>query len=344
MGSVDLPLHLTDHLNIFNLKMKFLILASLFVLSVVADPEAEAEAIRPLDLTHKTSGFVRYTNGAITPEDTDSVKAAKIQHHTLKAALTENKKTPFAYAFNHQVYQPQVYGVHGVHHQQQFAAQNFYGLHRQQQAFAPQVYGVHGVHHQQQFVAPQVYGLHRQQQVYQPRGVFGMPAVRHLGKRDAEAEPEAEAEAKAEAEAQYLSSQYYGQYYGTPASTYPLTRGFQGYPYAAAYTTGYPSTYNTALTGYPSTYNSYNPRVTGYPNTYNTALTGYPNTYNTALTGYPSTYNTAYTGYPSMYNSAYTGYPNTYNTGYPSIYKAALYNKAQVQARKVVSGPAVQKA
>merc|ERR1711956_84048 len=201
-SSVDLPLHLTDHLNIFNLKMKFLILASLFVLSVVVDPEAEAEAIRPLDLTHKTSGFVRYTNGAITPEDTDSVKAAKIQHHTLKAALTDNKKTPFAYAFNHQVYQPQVYGLH---HQQQFAAhqvapQNFYGLHRQQQAFAPQVYGAH---HQRQFVAPQVYGLHRQQQ-----------AVRYLGKRDAEAEPEAEAEA--EAEAQYLSSQYYGQYYGTP--------------------------------------------------------------------------------------------------------------------------------
>merc|ERR1712153_223594 len=175
MGSVDLPLHLTDHLNIFSLKMKFLILASLFVLSVVADPEAEAEAIRPLDLTHKTSGFVRYTNGAITPEDTDSVKAAKIQHHTLKAALTDNKKTPFAYVFNHQVYQPQVYGlhhqrqlvapqvygVHGVHHQQQFAAQNFYGLHRQQQAFAPQVYGAH---HQRQFLAPQVYGLHRQQQ------------------------------------------------------------------------------------------------------------------------------------------------------------------------------------
>merc|ERR1711956_205029 len=290
----------------------------LFVLSVVADPEAEA--IRPLDLTHKTSGFVRYTNGAITPEDTDSVKAAKIQHHTLKAALTDNKKTPFAYAFNHQVYQPQVYGLHhqhqlvapqvyGLHRQHQFAAhqvapQNFYGLHRQQQAFAPQVYGVHGihgVHHQQQAFAPQVYGVHgvhgvhRQQQVYQPRGVFGMPAVRHLGKRDAEAEPEAEAEA--EAEAQYLSSQYYGQYYGTPASTYPLTRGFQGYPYAAAYTTGSPSTYNTALTGYPTTYN---PPYTGYPNTYNTAR-------------------------------------------YPSTYKAALYNKAQVQARKVVSGPAVQK-
>merc|ERR1711997_1385281 len=300
MGSVDLPLHLTDHLNIFNLKMKFLILASLFVLSVVADPEAEAQ--RPLDLTHKTSGFVRYTNGAITPEDTDSVKAAKIQHHTLKAALNEEKKTPFTYAVNpfHQVYQPQVYGLH---QQQQFVRPSVYGLHGQHQIFAPHVFGLH---HQQQFVAPKVYGLH--QQVIP--GGDRVPAVRYLGKRDAEAEPEAEAEA----EAQYYGSQYYGQYYGTPASTYPLAR----YPYASAYTTGYPTTYNTAYT-------------TGYPSIYNTALTGYPSTYNTALTGYPNTYNTALTGYPSIYNTAYTGYPNTCNTaftGYPSIYNAALYNKA----------------
>merc|ERR1711971_1262773 len=304
MGSVDLPLHLTDHLNIFNLKMKFLILASLFVLSVVADPEAEAQ--HGLDLTHKTSGFVRYTNGAITPEDTDSVKAAKIQHHTLKAALTDNllKKTPVTYAVNpfHQVYQPQVYGLH---HQQQFVRPSVYGLHRQHQIFAdPRVYGLH---HQRQFVAPQVYGISQQHQQVLPGtgGPYLMPAVRSLGKREAEAEPEAEAEA----EAQYYGSQYYGQYYGTPASTYPLAR----YPYASAYTNGYPTTYTTALTGYPTTYN--------------TALTGYPTTYNTALTGYPSIYNTALTGYPSMYNTAYTGYP--------SIYKAALYNKAQVQAQRM---------
>merc|ERR1712172_273820 len=288
MGSVDLPLHLTDHLNIFNLKMKFLILASLFVLSVVADPEAEAQ--HGLDLTHKTSGFVRYTNGAITPEDTDSVKAAKIQHHTLKAALTDDKKTPFTYAVNpfHQVYQPQVYGLH---QQQQFVRPSVYGLHGQHQIFAPKVYGISQQH----------------QQVYPgTNGPYRVPAVRYLGKRDAEAEPEAEAEA----EAQYYGSQYYGQYYGTPASTYPLAR----YPYASAYTNGYPTTYTTAYT-------------TGYPTTYNTALTGYPTTYNTALTGYPSIYNTALTGYPNTFNTAYTGYP--------SIYKAALYNKAQVQAQRM---------
>merc|ERR1712172_465922 len=303
MGSVDLPLHLTDHLNIFNLKMKFLILASLFVLSVVADPEAGAQ--HGLDLTHKTSGFVRYTNGAITPEDTASVKAAKIQHHTLKAALTDNKKTPVTYAVNpfHQVYQPQVYGLH---HQQQFVRPSVYGLHRQHQIFAdPRVYGLH---HQRQFVAPQVFGISQQHQQVLPGtgGPYLMPAARHFGKRDAEAEPEAEAEA----EAQYYGSQYYGQYYGTPASTYPLAR----YPYASAYTNGYPTTYTTAYT-------------TGYPTTYNTALTGYPSIYNTALTGYPSMYNTAYTGYPNTFNTAYTGYP--------SIYKAALYNKAQVQAQRM---------
>ena len=180
---------------------------------MVADPEAEAQ--HGLDLTHKTSGFVRYTNGAITPEDTASVKAAKIQHHTLKvgldrtykfaghilpdrtktgpnffstfkAALTDNKKTPVTYAVNpfHQVYQPQVYGLH---HQQQFVRPSVYGLHRQHQIFAdPRVYGLH---HQRQFVAPQVFGVHQQHQQVLPGtgGPYLMPAARHFGKRDAKA-------------------------------------------------------------------------------------------------------------------------------------------------------------
>merc|ERR1712110_1340279 len=44
--------------------------------------------------------------------------------------------------------------------------------------------------------------------VYQPH-VYGLPALRHFGKREAEAEPEAEAQ--------------YVKYYGTPATTYPVT-------------------------------------------------------------------------------------------------------------------------
>merc|ERR1739838_694400 len=70
-ASVNLQLHLTDHLT---LTMKFLILASLFVLSVVAEPEAQ----------HFTAGFVQHHNGAVVPQDTDSVKAAKVQHLSAK--------------------------------------------------------------------------------------------------------------------------------------------------------------------------------------------------------------------------------------------------------------------
>jgi len=69
-----LHLHLTDQ----SLTMKFIILASLFVLSVVAEAEPEAEP------QHFTSGFVQYPNGAITPDETDSVKAVKAIHANAK--------------------------------------------------------------------------------------------------------------------------------------------------------------------------------------------------------------------------------------------------------------------
>ena len=146
---------------------------------------------------------------------------------------------------------------------------------------------VYGFQHQQLIQVPRVgvYGHH----VYHPR-VYGLPALRHIGKREAEAEPEAEVEA----EAQYLN------YYGTPASTYPVTYGYPttytGYPAMKVYT-GYPTT--TAYTGYPAT----------------TAYTGYPRT--TAYTGYPAT--TAYNGYPFTYNTlpttVYNRYPYTYGVG-----------------------------
>jgi len=211
--------------------MKFLILASLFVLSVVAEPEAEPQ--------HHTAGFVAYTNGALVPEDTDSVKAAKIQHLTAKAALYA-QPMPLKY------YQPQVYGVQ---HQQLLQVPRVGVL--PQHLVPPQVYGG----------SSQVYGHH----VYQPH-VYGLPALRHFGKREAEAEPEAEAEA----EAQYMN------YYGTPASTYPVTYGYPtaytGYPATTAYT-GYPTT--TAYKGYPYTYNTlpattFNTAYNRYPYTYGT--------------------------------------------------------------------------
>merc|ERR1711981_847430 len=70
------------------LKMKFLLLASLFILSVVAEPEAQ----------HETVGFVQHLNGAIVPDDTTSVKAQKALHYTahVNAALN-GFKSPFWY-------------------------------------------------------------------------------------------------------------------------------------------------------------------------------------------------------------------------------------------------------
>merc|ERR1712008_589217 len=157
--------------------------------------------------------------GALVPEDTDSVKAAKIQHLTAKAALYA-QPMPLKY------YQPQVYGVQ---HQQLLQVPRVGVLPRH--FVSRQVYGG----------SSQVYGHH----VYQPH-VYGLPALRHFGKREAEAEPEAEA--------QYMN------YYGTPASTYPITYG-------------YPTAYNgspaTAYTGSPTT-----TAYTGYPTT--TAYPGYP--------------------------------------------------------------------
>merc|ERR1711935_181489 len=214
--------------------------------SVVAEPEAEPQ--------HHTAGFVAYTNGALVPEDTDSVKAAKIQHLTAKAAL-------YAHQMPLKYYQPQVYGVQ---HQQLLQVPRVGVL--PHHVVAPQVY-LGG--------SSQVYGHH----VYQPH-VYGLPALRHFGKREAKAEPEAEAEA------QYMN------YYGTPASTYPVT---YGYP-TAAYNR-YPAT--TAYTGYPAT------AYTGYPTT--TAYTGYPTT--TAYKGYPYTYNTLPA---TTFNTAYNRYPYTY--------------------------------
>merc|ERR1711963_124969 len=205
--------------------------------------------------------------------------------------------------------------------------------------YQPQVYGLQ----HQKVVAPQVYGGH----IYQPH-VYSMPAVHHMGKREAEDEPEAEADA------QYLS------YYGTPATTYTGT-----YRYPAVYTSAYAyptpavkTAYTTSAYRFPPTYTTGAYR---YPATVSTAYTaagayglpavhalgkreaeaepeaeaeaqwlnyyGTPFTYNNAINRaytIPSTYtyntalNTAYT-YPSTYTYS-TGYPYAYN-GYPYAFR-----------------------
>merc|ERR1712156_766691 len=202
--SVDLRLHLTDQLKIQVFAMKFLILASLFVLSVVAEPEAEAEP------QHFTAGLVQHPNGAITPDDTDSVKAVKALHMDAKFGAHSYNFAKGFYNMPH-MYQhghmPQVY-------------QNDYMPHQvYQNDYMPQIYNFHpGM--------PSTYTTNPFHHVYQPQ-VFGSlhrsPAVHGLGKRDAEADADAEAE-----------SHYYHSY-SRPSAYFPSRYRFPSFNRFAGY-------------------------------------------------------------------------------------------------------------
>merc|ERR1712038_1151207 len=73
--------------------MKYLIIVSILAI-VTAEPEAELLNLEP----HSTHGFVRYPNGALVPEDTASVKAAKTLHHTAKTTAKFNGySVPYPY-------------------------------------------------------------------------------------------------------------------------------------------------------------------------------------------------------------------------------------------------------
>merc|ERR1712150_217511 len=69
------------------LTMKFFIIASL-VAFVAAEAESDPALVYTHHgLTHMTNGFVRYPNGAVVPQDTASVQAAKGLHLSAKALV-----------------------------------------------------------------------------------------------------------------------------------------------------------------------------------------------------------------------------------------------------------------
>jgi len=79
----------------------FLVLA--LVAAVCAEPEADPQLllhtpyIKPVvDATHYTAGVQKFSNGAVVPEDTMSVKLAKAQHFQAKAV--EYMKKPYMVA------------------------------------------------------------------------------------------------------------------------------------------------------------------------------------------------------------------------------------------------------
>ena len=223
-----------------------------------------------------TAKFVRYTNGAIVPDDTSSVKAVKSDFLMAKAyadsefETTEviGENTPEVYA-NIEEVEAKPYA--DVPTSVVYAAKAPQPLKKvikkveKDEKTTPVMYAVNPFY---QFYQPQVYGrMH--QVVYQPH-LYGMPAVRHFGKREAEAEPEAEAEAQFY---NYYGNNYknnYGNYYANYPTTYTTKAyGYSTYPYVVNGIT-YPTAYTAK---YPTTYNA------KYPTTYNTAYNRYPFTY-----------------------------------------------------------------
>jgi len=231
------------------------ILASLFVLSVVAEPEAQ----------HFTAGFVQHHNGAVVPQDTDSVQAAKVQHLAAKntAYLTQGK--------------PLIYG--------NFPALPLkHYLTKKVEVPPPVAYKVKTPAH--------TYPINPFYHVYQPHVYTHVPTVHHFGKREAEAEPEADA--------QYI--QNYNTYGYTPYTTGYQTYGYTGYPYTTGYTYSpyFNNFYNRRVFKREAEAEAEPEADAQYMQYYN-PYQQYPFSTYSAYTGYPTTYNT-YTYSPYTYN------------------------------------------
>merc|ERR1712109_202740 len=141
-----------------------------------------------------TAGFVQHHNGAVVPQDTDSVKAAKVQHHAAK-------NTAYYNAAPKKVVYSNVPAMPLRHY-----------LTKKVQVQTPaHTYAINPFYH-----------------VYQPHVYsYGYPTVHHsLGKREAEAEPEADAQF-------YYNTYpgYTGYPYTTGYTGYPYTTGYTYSPY-----------------------------------------------------------------------------------------------------------------
>merc|ERR1739838_1049345 len=298
-----------------------------------------------------TYNFVRYTNGAIVPDDTPSVKAVKSDFLMAKAyadsefETTEviGENTPEVYANIEEVeakpYADVPTSVVYVAKVPQPLKKVIKKVEKDEKT-TPVMYAVNPFY---QFYQPQVYGrMH--QVVYQPH-LYGMPAVRHFGKREAEAEPEAEAEAQFY---NYYGNNYknnYGNYYANYPTAYTAK-------YPTTYNAKYPTTYNTAYNRYPFTY-GYNPYsltaraptsavyatkaqpmpLRDYISYFNAQAQRRSNMVQTSVdqkrvtreaeaepkadaqfySNHFGAYTTPYSGYPNT-QTAYTGYPNTHTT------------------------------
>merc|ERR1712012_279787 len=220
------------HPNGYPFTMRFLVIAS--VLAFVA---AEPETFHHLG-AHATAGYVKHMNGAVVPQDTASVKAAKGLHMAAKHNAALN-----GYAMPY-VYQPLVKPVAPVVKTVEVESPKVVSYKAPAVTYIkpvvtqPITYTVPAAHHvaapitaythPYTYANPLVYStpyttysVPKTYTYTTPYMTYGYPYVHHtIAKREAEGE--------ANADAQY----YYGNYYGAyPYTTYGYPYTYGAYPY-----------------------------------------------------------------------------------------------------------------
>merc|ERR1712038_2027989 len=246
----------------------FLVLA--LVAAVCAEPEADPQLllhtpyIKPVvDATHYTAGVQKFSNGAVVPEDTMSVKLAKAQHFQAKAV--EYMKKPYMVApvvykapiapvapLAHHTYAPYTY-PYAAHHfvkreaEAEPEADAQVLLNTYKAGVLPYTAGVLPYAHHTYahsyikpavtYKAPVVYKAPLTTSYMAPY-TYPYAGVHRVFKREAEAEPEAD-------------SQVFYNNYAYNAGVLPYTAGVL--PYARTYSGLYPNVYS-GVYSYPYVY------------------------------------------------------------------------------------------
>lgn len=194
---------------------------------------------------HATAGFQVYSNGAVVPQDTYSVQAAKAQHHSAKA-FEYAKKAHVPYLYNPSVYN---FGVHRplVHYAYPGTTHAIYKRDAEPDSNADSSadsqfvynYGVPNYYHNSVYKTPYVYNTRAYTTypfVNRYAGIYGntyatthgYPSVyRHLFKRDADADSDSDSDSD--------SQVFYNQHV---------------FPYTSAYSTAYTHPTYAAQTAY----------------------------------------------------------------------------------------------
>merc|ERR1712228_460675 len=314
----------------------FLVLA--LVAAVCAEPEADPQLllhtpyVKPVvpvvDATHYTAGVQKFSNGAVVPEDTMSVKLAKAQHFQAKAV--EYMKKPYMVApvvykapitpvapLAHHTYAPYTY-PYAAHHfvkreaeaEPEADAQVLLNTYKAGVLpYAHHTYAHSYIKPAVTYKAPVVYKAPLTTSYMAPY-TYPYAGVHRVFKREAEAEPEADS--------QFVYNTAYS------AGVLPTT-------YAAGLTYPYASTYVKPAVTYkaPVVYKA--PLTTSYMAPYTYPYAGVHRVFKREAEAEPEAdsqfvYNNAYTAGVLPYTAGVLPYARTYANTYARTYSGLYPN------------------